>query len=900
MIEGERKDLAYNYLGVGRVLEDGRRLGPKDYSRTQQLEDIEKELSFPEAFAGMTKQRVTEAVVAAKLSRELERPRHETEGRLVRAIRIAEGGGTFHQKLEAHYEKLCTSIWWFDEIAPVNDGYSSFEAKTLSSEQATDFEFLVTLLQHLVNAVIFGTLSAEECDVANRAEHLSERLAELVDNRERPNNSLEAKTLLLQVRLSEAMIARDHRAISVFWPEFSGILEQAEGLGEFDALRLIKMIDVLGGLARGDPQYTALTEQMAAFVSKRTGEAQGALVLLRRAKQLDFDSHFDMIRLLGRAVRQLNKKEHADELIEALQLLCLAYRSAGLLWAARAGCLSALATIRVKGDEEGQIRIEMLPTVKVWAWIALEMRHLPDFLEAVQLFDAMSRSLPLTQETHARVKEDVRELDGAFASYILNFAQDELIIVQRLPDVLAGLGLWFSHNALLYALGYEDSLRADGFIPPEETPDRVHGFFTELASQPVSADRYGALITNPIVHQRYNSTILGASVEVTFDGSANGIQMAESVLGTMEAYFATAAEVKIHPHTERVQIEIIEDTTVSEPKVAFDERRMQLSLTWPGWAASAFEHQEVAQRAFFELSAVAMIAVCVVQDPEAAIETLAKNDAALERIAIILAVGNSYHRLSGRYLSRLEDRITLASAEYPPRESRRKIKRQSLDKSRKEGPNSKLAEGDRTTLIHNHRAVAVQSVIDVHLWDKAIWHATAFLGFPPPQPPGLALVFQNEQAAVDIFKRWRTRFGETDEADDISVSVVRGISADRPHDYTVIVTSRPPSESNSNLGKLYAMVARVNDMTPSSSDNLEMFLARYEAAGSYVLMPGMMTAGSKPKFGMGLGLRKRALVVKQASEVGSHDIEQLATSRHGRKCEDQNPLVAGISRGSNP
>jgi hypothetical protein len=81
------------------------------------------------------------------LSRQLERPRHETEGRLARAIRLAEDGGTFRQKSEAHYENLCTSVWWFDEIAPVNAGYTAFEAMALASEHATNLEFLVTLLQ---------------------------------------------------------------------------------------------------------------------------------------------------------------------------------------------------------------------------------------------------------------------------------------------------------------------------------------------------------------------------------------------------------------------------------------------------------------------------------------------------------------------------------------------------------------------------------------------------------------------------------------------------------------------------------------------------------------------------------------------------------------------------------
>jgi hypothetical protein len=89
VIDGDRKDLACNYLGVGHLVEDGRRLGPKDYSRSQQLGEIEKVLGDPAAFAGMEMQRATEALVAAKLSRQLERPRHETEGRLARAIRFA-------------------------------------------------------------------------------------------------------------------------------------------------------------------------------------------------------------------------------------------------------------------------------------------------------------------------------------------------------------------------------------------------------------------------------------------------------------------------------------------------------------------------------------------------------------------------------------------------------------------------------------------------------------------------------------------------------------------------------------------------------------------------------------------------------------------------------------------
>jgi len=79
------------------------------------------------------------------------------------------------------------------------------------------------------------------------------------------------------------------------------------------------------------------------------------------------------------------------------------------------------------------------------------------------------------------------------------------------------------------------------------------------------------------------------------------------------------------------------------------------------------------------------------------------------------------------------------------------------------------------------------------------------------------------------------------------------------------------------------VVTRMNDMHPQSSANLEMFLKFYEAAGSYVLIPGVMSPGGTPSFATSIGLRKRVLIVKQACEIGAHDIEQVAIGRLARR-----------------
>ena len=287
----------------------------------------------PDSFSGMERQAVTEALLAAKLSRSLERPRPETEGRFQRAIRLGDAHGTYRQKLEARYEALWTAVWWFDDYNELNSNYDAFEALVIDSDHAINLEFLSNLLQMLYNAVIHSDFTREQCDLDARAARLKTRLEAVAANKDRPTNALWARTLLLMGRLNAAMLAGDRDAIPPIWPEFSEILAQARGLGEFEATRLVNLIEAVGNAAGNDPAYNALIEEVADFVSERTGEAEGALVLLKRAQKLDFDNHFEMIRLLGKAARKLTKKEYAEKLIEALQLLCLAYRSAGLLWA---------------------------------------------------------------------------------------------------------------------------------------------------------------------------------------------------------------------------------------------------------------------------------------------------------------------------------------------------------------------------------------------------------------------------------------------------------------------------------------------------------------------------------------------------------------------------------------
>jgi len=876
VVGGDRRDLAFNYLGVGQEIADARRLGPTDYSRSRQLEDIEKLIANPDAFTGMEMQRATEALVAAKLSRNLERPRTETDGRFARAVRLAERDGTFRQKLEANYEGIWTAFWWFDDVAHLNASYDAFEKLVIDTDRAKNLELLCNLAQLLFNSVIHQHLTADEARLEERIARLSDRLKAIAADNERPNNALEARTSLLVLEVNQAVLMKDPQRLSSLWPQFSEVIKQANGLGEFAAERLTKMIEVFGNVAGKDQGYTRLVDDVAAFVSERTGEAQGALVLLRRAQQLDFEDNFEMIRLLGKAARQLTKKEYADALIEALQLLTLAYRSAGLLWAARATCIFAMASIFIEAEEDSDLPASVVPTVMMLAWIAVELRHLPDSLEAIRLVRGCAEGLPLDDASKERVAKRLMEFDLILGSQVLNFTSAELQQVVQLPDVLERLGLHQSRNSLLYALGHETVLREEGSLPEEETPASIAEFFTLLASQPVSDNLHGPVVFNESEPHAYVSRVLGMQVMVHHQSSETSILVAESVVGAIEALFATAPEVGATAHTENFGIWIQENVDVLEPDFTVDRERMAATVNWPaGLVPATYGRQDEVQRTLIGLAATIFAATCFVKDMQQMVERFLTNEAVLDRVSMIVVVGNSRQRIFKKAVSKLGDWAQLVTTSFPLESTRPSICRRALG-SAEEDDDGTAADRRSPLPPKDHRDLGVRSVIDLHLWNRAGWTGAGFADWGPAYPPAIALMFTDEDAARKIFERWRERFGEIDREEDIYIAIVRDVSAEHPAHYRVLITSRLHSEDERLGDRILTVASRIQTMHAESDVNLVRFLRSYEQSQAYLLVPAVLGGGGSPEFLLKLSILKRKLSVKKATEVKEHDLEMMA------------------------
>ncbi|MBA8903186.1 tetratricopeptide repeat protein [Phyllobacterium sp. P30BS-XVII] len=863
-IDADRKDLAFNYLNVGELKSDPLRLGPTDYSRLRQLTDIEKSIDNPESFVGMDVERATEALLAAKLARGLEKPRSEVEGRFMRAIRLANDGGTFLQRLEAQYELIWTGFWWYDDVHLLNSGYDAFETLLADSDHSQAVGLLCNLNQLLFNSVTQKLLPAGQLKVEERTARLETRLWAMAADTDRPNNQLEAETSLLIVRMNRTLASLPIGDLSPIWQGFADLIERAKGLGEYDARTLAAIIEAASTIAGSDPEYTTLSERLSAFVAARTSEAEGALVLFRRAQKLDFEHSFDMIRLLGRAALGLTKKEHSAELADAVLLLALAYRSAGLLWAARSSCIFAVATITIIGEQESDIPITIIPALKLLAWIELELNHVPDFLAAIQFLNGVVRKLPLTEDSKKHLVDDLQELDAALGSVLLNLSEKELAGLSAASDILNALGLWMARTGLLYAMGHMAELRTDWSIPDAETDDGVREFLSRLAAQPVGRRRR-RLVLNEAAPQSVETYLLGMAVEVIQDGSIPQIMIAEIMLGALEAVFATIPEQRIIPHTEKFVIAIEESSELKEPDFEISELDVKGTLRWPRTLEPhAFATQDTVQRTMFMVAMQVFGFTCMMDDFSTAIDKLMNDEAIQQRITLVHVSLNSFHRVWRRHAVRLSDWDSVVKAQFnvkyplpvfdliePPR-----------------APNGPHAASPYD--IKDHRVMKVRSVIDVHAWNRARWRGMGYASVDETQPPLMLVLFEDEIAARKIFERWRERVGDADLGAEIRLSIVRNVPGEAKHHYFAIFASNEPDDGKVDNRKFVAMANRSQFIEPADDVNLSTFLERFAHHGGYYLLPAHFEE-SGVSLMKGLGIFKRDLVVRDYADLPAGD-----------------------------
>lgn len=889
VFQNKREHLAIETLKISSTLTQSIKKGSLDTARESELNELETQIQDPTRYQSIEYQLVEDCIEAAKLSRELELPRIEVDGRFARAERVAEQYGTHRQKLQCAYDKAWTSFWWHDDFNTFNQVYDSIECLAVGSDQVTDIELLANLWQLLWTTVQRSQLNASDAKIDARTEALRIELQRLQADKDRPSTVLQSRSIELLMDLSQSH--DKPLELKRILSEFRKVFEEGKGLVNFPVTPLIKILMELGEHLPNDPDFDELFESVLLLSQERESRATSGRMLLTRGNQkLISGNHYEAIRLLGRAQHDLAMRECRGELIAALALCASAYESAGLLWAARSNMLLAASQAFNQYWEDGAITIQIFACLQRLIWIELQLGQIPSTLTWIENATVIAQVLEFGEEAQERFLKERETQDQVLGILLLKTAFKDLHCLESIPEILENLGLNHSFIASLYALGHEDALRSEGWIPQEENESSVRELFDAWIAQPASNDL--PEIPEFLAEDKVElvSQVLGCNIVAETPSSNRSLFISESILAAFEAFLATSLDSKLFPHQSNVRFQIIPSNSVPD---VIDFQIEEGDSTHLGTLIKvrhsvnesyiADINPETLNKKLAELIIQLVFHIAFVPDPEQYFDRLLREESAFSRAFDFTNVATAIWNILGK-----TPKIRLADWQLNNTENKFPLRRvvvwndgstqtASVEQTTQTKPS--LGQGEvppelRSVDHLKHRDRKVYSLLDVALWDKASWKGTGFGLIPNKQNLPLlelALLFRNEAASKQIFSQWKQEFGDEDIEEKIRVSIITGIDANNPAAYRVVIGVNPEWIKASSDSQ-FILTYRINTMEPKDSRNLDQFSTFFEKTGFYILVPGYISQDfSRTEFFWELGILKRQIFIRPAWQIAEHD-----------------------------
>ncbi|MFN6525298.1 hypothetical protein [Nostoc sp. ChiSLP03a] len=918
VFQNKREHLALETLKINLPLTQAIKKGSLDTARETELNELETQIQDSSRYRGVEYQLIEDCLEAAILSRELELPRIEVEGRFTRAERIAEQYGTHQQKLQCAYAKAWTSFWWHDDFYTFNSIYNDVERLAIGSSQVTDIELLANLWQVLWATVQRSQLNASDAKLKVRTKILRAELQRLQAEKDRPSTALKSRSIELLMDLSESK--QEYIELKRILEEFGKVFAEGEGLVNFPVAPLIKILMELGEYLPDDPGFDKLFESVLLLSQQRESRATSGRMLLKRGRQkLLGGNRYEAIRLLGRAQHNLAMHECHGELIAALALCASAYESVGLLWAARSNMLLAASQAFNEFWEDGTITIQAFACLQRLVWLELQLGRIPITLAWIENATVIAQVVGLDEKAQERFLKERETQDQVLGILLLKTAFKDLQCLGSISSILKKLNFHHSFIASLYALGYEDILRSEGWIPQEEDEPSVHQFFNAWTAQPVSNDlpEPPEFLAQDRVELR--SQVLGCNVVAEVLNNNKSLFIAESILAAFEAFLATSLDSNLVPHQPNIRFQILpldsiadvinfhikeEDTekfeTIIEVKHSVNESYI------------AELNSETLNEKLADLILRVIFKIAYVTNPEQYFEGLLRDELAYSRAFNFTNVATAIWNILGKSpkLQLTDWNLSDSEKYFPPRRAStwnsKTIQNTSEEQATPISPQPGQGEPppELKSIDHlKHRDRKILSLINVHLWDKAGWCGIGVAFIPNSQNLPLlelALLFRDENASKKIFAQWREAVGETDVEEKIRVSIITGIDADNPAAYRVVIGINPDCITASNNSQTI-LGYRIRTVEPKDSRNIDQFIEFYKNLGFYILTPGYISQdGSSPDFFWEFGIMKRQIFIRPAWQIEEHDFDLCGIQPDDKVIIPQNikdpPVIRALAR----
>jgi len=866
------KDIAFEYLQAGEHDPTQIRLGPNDFRRQQALDQLEDNFTKSSSYIKDTIQTISDALEAAILSRQLEKPRHETDGRFKRAIRLAKKYGTDAQVLRAVYEEAWTAFWWFDDISAVDELYAEIEALAFPMGSAAELGRAHNILQLLIARVAHGFESSEDLSILPRLAHLNEKLSEIVGDNLRPSNSLHAETLLALTTLNEKHLARAFEEFDTTWETLTDITRRAARLVEFPAEMIDSVVSALSDSVPDSPSFDVLVEELAELMAERNKELSAAEFYLSQGeRKLDREKPIDAIRWLGRAVINFAKKESQAQQAEALYYLSTAYHNSGLLWAAYATGLASLAKCDALSKQGSDCRAEMLSILSLLRSTGLNVGAFVDCLAAHQFILKIIYSIALDEESLKAMGEEVIEFDRSLACWLAILPKDQVGRLERVPDVLELMGLVATRTILLYRLGYLELLCSDAGYQKDFSEEEAQAIMASVAAQPAARTFRQNLVMLDGAFNNIRITIIGVAIDINVESSREGFLQAQTYAASIEGLTATLLHSGLHPSTDRLQL-TIRRKDIATASVEIDRRGMVIAVVPSSWTFADVATLAPLNTHLLETAFHVLMQITDFDEAFPTLEELINTEKALDRATVFSHSGLFREWTFGDAVAHVSSWNEVIKKTYPLRVDAPA----DLSAGNNGGRSSDDSGVNGTSKDYQrHDALIVDPIIKMRLWKSAHWGGVLFGDDEESGLPCLCLLFHDADIGKQIFEEWLASLGKEDLHEKIRIAFIKGVDSQNEASYRMHI--RPNENATASRRASREFMASMNTtMEPENTVWRDAFVEKFKTSGAYLLMPASRDESGRIQAHNDLTILKRSLYIRNAWEIGLGDVDAMA------------------------
>lgn len=863
-------DLVVDSLNMTQIYKNKKTiLGKNDSKRIKRLEELENNINNPNRYFEYDFQLVEDTLEAAIISRMIEKPRDEVEGKFDRAFRFCKKLNFEKQWTRLHYQRAWTYLNWYNDYSLFIEEYKSFKNYVLTTTSISDVELffnLYNLLKGLSSTIV---LSDYKIDLDHEKSEFFNLLNTFEINKEKPTSSLIAKTYKALIELTDSHIKGIN--LDQYFKTLSDIFDDCQGLLEYPFESFKEIIEELGNIFSTQTEYDNLIDKIAFISEKRNSELSAGEVFIRRGRQkLEQKNYKDSIIYFGKAVLKLSKEESQNGMFLSLIGLGYAYSEMGLIWASN-NCFISAAFISLKAwFETGKITKRAINCINQITKNELFIGRIPILLTWYEMYSIISRQIP-ESDSDDIMPSDIL-FDTCLGTRLLNTDFSEISKHIEMPDILSNCGLWMSRKALLYILGYNDILVNESKDDSFAKGENIDEFFTRWANQP---------FRNQIIYKTnfvdedkiiLITKILGCEIEVILQSNIEMILASETLLAFIEGFFSTCL-TGVYPKTEKIIIKIINNENDSSITFKKNETYNGYDLTLRDFNISNRDIKDTWQ-ALVEFTSHVFLDNFFIEEPLEYIKKLFEKEELNERLSLIFHHRNFTLNILGnnpKFTSR--DWIKPATIKQYPLKRERPL---TFHIEEELNTYSGATKPKLDEVRHDKRKI--YSMIDDELWNKAGWVGFGVMNHPQ-HGFGLLLCFKSGDIGRKIFDNWINKIGTDDKEERIRITIIRGVDKNHPHWYRVQISSNIDKQKN-DVNNLIFVTSRIHEMNPNNSNNLEYAINTFNSRKEYKLFPCRMINEGKdlePYFDK--GIIKRELNIRYAWEIGENDMEAVVIKK---------------------